>query len=842
MTGSREGLPVPPGFILAVAFFEPWVLQLKTSVAWTNFLQAKEGELEGACDALKTEALRFAFTNEQQREVSTNLQPYGQEVLFAVRSSSPEEDLEGASFAGGYETVLGVPPQHVEEAVRKAFASCLDYRVAVYKRENGFDVKDPKIAVVVQKQIASDIAGVGFSLNPVTNNYDDAVFNANWGLGETVVAGTATPDTYVVDKVSMRIREKTIGGKETSMWLIGSGGTEEKKQYRSGERTLSDAQIIELAELIKKIELLYHMPIDIEWAYENGRLFLLQARPITGYVPLSPEMITVPGVKKRLYFDISITAEAMTRPISYMGTSSFRQLLSVVGRIIFLRDITRNIDTTIAHTSNGRLFVNLSTFFRLVGKKRISGILGNIDPLTMKAVDALDENVYMPDVSMLRLLPYGLLLRLPCILLFLAWAQRCPEAVHRHIEAKREKFERDTKEIIGQNRLFTVIVDAVISKMFVEVFLRHVPLVILSRLALGRMEKIARNHPEVGKLTRSLPHNVTIEMNIALSKLAEVAPDDLDAHEIGERLKQAELPKSFLDGWNQFMDVYGIRGPNEIDISAPRYSDKPGMLLDLIVAMKKSGESAETTFNRGIRERETAYKLIHALLLVKDSRTAKQFARDYSFLVNYGGLRETHKYYLVFSVALLRKKILAFAKELMATGRLDTVEQVFDLSLKQLDAARVDHSLDLRALAQLNTVFLRKLERVVNPPTLIDSRGYIPRPPKPPLQEGVSQGTAISPGIARGRVKVLHTPDEKPFLKGEILVARATDPGWTPLFLNAAGVVLEVGGVLQHGALVAREYGLPCVAGIENVTSIWKDGTLIEVDGSAGIVRIVKEF
>ena len=184
--------------------------------------------------------------------------------------------------------MLGVTRSTLRQALAKAFASCLDYRVVVYKRENGLAIGDPKIAVIVQEQIASEIAGVGFSLNPVTNNYDEAVVNANWGLGETVVSGTATPDTYLVDKIRFKVQSKTLGKKETSIWLMPDGGTEEKPDTRHDSFALSDTQILELARLIAHVERLYEKPIDIEWAYAKGRLFLLQARPITAYVPLPP--------------------------------------------------------------------------------------------------------------------------------------------------------------------------------------------------------------------------------------------------------------------------------------------------------------------------------------------------------------------------------------------------------------------------------------------------------------------------------------------------------------------------------------------------------------------------
>src|SRR5215470_17474010 len=371
LEGSRASLPVPPGCILTVCFFDAWLSQLKATTAWKRFLEAKTGVLTDACEVLKQTAAAFIFTEDQERILAEALQRFDADTLFAVRSSSPHEDLEGSSFAGGYETVLGVTPERLRDAIKRCFLSALDQRVVVYMRANGFDATDPKIAVVVQKQIASDISGVGFSLNPVTNNYDDAVFNANWGLGETVVASLVTPDTFTVDKVREEVKEAVIGSKEFSIWLTQKGGTEERKQYRSNDQTLSQTQLIALTRLVANVDKIYGMPMDIEWAYEHDRLYLLQARPITTYVPLAPDMVTEPGRTKRLYFDVTATAQGMTEPLSKMGTTLFRRLLKIVGRLFFARNISKDIDTTIPWISEGKLYFNVSNGIALIGKNKL---------------------------------------------------------------------------------------------------------------------------------------------------------------------------------------------------------------------------------------------------------------------------------------------------------------------------------------------------------------------------------------------------------------------------------------------------------------------------------------
>ena len=223
----------------------------------------------------------------------------------------------------------------------------------------------------------------------------------------------------------------------------------------------------------------------------------------------------------------------------------------------------------------------------------------------------------------------------------------------------------------------------------------------------------------------------------------------------------------------------------------------------------------------------------------KGERKAKQFAKDYATWVDLGGYRETPKYYISVITDLFRQRVLKAAGDLVTACRLDRPDQVFDLHMEDLDRGLADPSVDLRALAAENTRCQSRFKRVRELPRVIDSRGKILRAPRKEAGEGELVGEPISTGTVRGKIKVLHSPDEKPVLPGEILVARATDPGWTPLFINASGVILEVGGMLQHGALVAREYGKPCVAGIDRATSILSDGQVVEVDGASGIVRLI---
>jgi len=819
---------VPPGIVLPVEFFASWFVKLKCLPEWEAFLAAASpDETRKACDCLKTKAAKLSFSDEQRIAVMTALQEFGVDCLYAVRSSSPEEDLAGTSFAGIYETILGATLATIEEAVKKAFASCLDYRIVTYKCEHGFDTTNPKIAVVIQKQIASEIAGVGFSLNPVTNNYDEAVFNSNWGLGESVVSGIATPDTFTVDKVSRLLTHKQLGKKELSIWLTASGGTEDKVHYRSVEFTLSESEIRALTDLIIRVEQLYGMPIDIEWAFSNGNLYLLQAGPITAYVPLSPEMVTSPGERKRLYLDVTISVQGIYKPLSAMGTSILKRFVSRGVKQIFGVRPFVNINTSIPWVAWGRLYLVLSNVIAIFGKDRVARFMVNMDPLAAKTVEELDQQDYVDRRHNVHP-PLYFILRLPVYLFRILRAFLCPRWAQRRIETVVKEFMHDTRELSRQNISPWDLADKLLTRTFCLVLTTSMPPFIASRIAFEQIKRlVGKEEAQLTKLERALPNNVTTEMGMALFRLSQLPP----------------ASAQFENAWQDFVDLYGCRGPGELDIASPRYRDQPQLLLDQVEILRSSTTEKDNPLCRyeiAQQERKEAFERL--------CQTAKHgwlssmwFRFCYRTFEPLAGYRELHKYCLIFALDLLRERLLLEAKSLRAAGRLDMESQIFDLTIDDLQAAASNAQLDLRKVARKNREPLDRLEQVPRLPALIDSRGLIPRPAAGSPGEGEVVGTAISPGVARGRIKVLHTADEKPLLRGEILVASATDPGWTPLFVNAAAVILEVGGMLQHGALVAREYGLPCVSGIDRATELWQDGTLVEVDGSRGTIRILSE-
>lgn len=313
---TKAGFPVPEGIVLSVDFFNSWLREIKSSVQWQAMLEDTSKE---NCDLVKSKATQMTFSADMQKVFDFEMKSLKGEML-AVRSSSPEEDLEGTSFAGMYETLLGQRRESLEKAVAKAFSSCFDNRVMAYKKQHNMDLNNTSIAVIIQRQIASDISGVGFSLNPLNNCYDEVMINASFGLGEAIVSGIVTPDTYVVDSVKNEVIEKQVNEKQIGLWLKDDGGVEEKPNKKPKRQALTELQVLDLSELIKKCEHHYDKPMDTEWAFEDGNLYLLQSRPITTYFPVFPEMMTEPKEPKKLYIDYNFLMQGFSEQMSVLGS------------------------------------------------------------------------------------------------------------------------------------------------------------------------------------------------------------------------------------------------------------------------------------------------------------------------------------------------------------------------------------------------------------------------------------------------------------------------------------------------------------------------------------------
>lgn len=864
---TSKGLRVPPGFILTLNFFEDWVTKLKSLQIWKNYLACDSNSQEKYqfLDELKKECVKLQFSEEQLStlETGTSLMK-NNSGYFAVRSSSPEEDLDGASFAGGYETRLGVKASSMQNAIKEVFASCLDHRIFKYKKEKGFDDRDFKIAVIIMEQISSDISGVAFSLNPLNNDYDEAVITSNWGLGETIVSGQVNPDQYVINKLSKSVIDRIIGTKEKVL-LVNSkeeGGVIESDHSLFQKETLNDDHLKELIEQIILIEEIYKRPMDIEWAIVENKLFMLQARPITTHLNLPEKLLTNPFQKRNIYLDITIAIQAANRLYSNLGTTILTNIFSKAGELILGAEEAVDIRLGAAEPIGGKILLNLSNLWSLVSKDTFLAEFKNMNTTAVDILDAVDESFYKADEipNALNFTKLGMAWRLPISYLLFPnlLVNRIKSKTLIAIEDLKSSYENNLKAYKSKKISFKQMVETSKSNLFVT-FVNYLSPCMINGVIRGYFEilrlfeDLAKSNADVrnwtNELSRCLPENVTNQMGLTVYKLSTLL--DKTRHSKFENLVEdfnnKALSHDFNCMWEEFMKQHGFRGEMELDISSPRYTDDPLSILRQVHSNLINTNSLSNPlklFEDAESGRESAYKSL--LNTAKENGFESEFEKAAQLCVNLMGFRETPKYFVIKLLGIIRVEVIELGKRMHENDLLNSISEVFDLNFEDA-VTLIDGSLlniskvqvyELINRASANKDIFSKWKTI---PLIFDSRGRILSLPKKEAKEGELSGQSVSYGIAKGIVKVLNSIDEKPFLPGEILVTRATDPGWTPLIMNSAAVILEIGGMLQHGALVSREFGKPCIVGVEKVIERLKDGDFVEVDAIHGIVKILKE-
>lgn len=842
---TKGGFNVPKGSVLSIGFFEEWIKELCENPDLDDKWHDPESFTELA-KKLKEKARSLVFNESQKSIIYRILKSHGEKKLYAVRSSSPEEDLAGSSFAGGYETILGANKVNILDAVKKAFLSCMDERVFYYKHQNGFDTSVLSIAIVIQEQIASEISGVGFSLNPINNCFDEAVINANSGLGESVVSGMITPDEYVVDKVTLDLISKELGSKEQAIVLGKDGGTK-VVEGKKGEFVLNSDQVTQLTKSITQIEKYYGFPIDIEWAFYNNELYILQARPITTYVPLPEEMQTTRDERPVLYLDGSLTKQGISDPISYLGCEGLTLTQKVMFEAMMGKDVMSDIKGGLGTTRGGRMYINLSNTVRFQNLKRVIAAWETVDVATTKMLKTLDLTEYTKGKSdpFMKGALWGTIKNNLGAIKYTKQALKDPDGY----KAWYQNFENEYDRYLDNINLDC---DDIYSKSeevlsgFIDLLEKMVCMTYAAELSRKSIEKQLKKHFEDGErrmqyLERSLPDNITVDMGIDMYKLSKYSEiKDMSYSEFSNLLNSGKLSKTFKHEWDKYIQKYGCRTNNELDIAMARSSEKIEELFNQIKNMSDIADefSPVHIHNESQKQRE---KTFTELISKLPSSAGKKLSKKYEVLVKLGGKRESLKYWYVRALTVVRKLVDYRANKLVETGILNDTKDIYWLGFNDIEKASHMSSKRVYKIIEENKKYYRILDQVSEFPRLIDSRGKILRMPRIEPKDGEISGQPISPGTVRGKVKVLKTPTEKELLPGEIMVTRATDPGWTPLFINASAIILEVGGLLQHGALVAREYGKPCIAGIVDAMKVFEDGQLIEVNAETGIIKFLKD-
>jgi rifampicin phosphotransferase len=862
----RAGLPVPPGFCITTAAYILAAEQAGLESVFVVHATSRSTGEEFLPTALAKIASECLLSSPLPPTVAGEIvKAYlalgdGEPVAVAVRSSATTEDLPGASFAGQQETflnVIGAPA--VLEAVRKCWASLWTDRAVSYRDHLGIDQRSVRLAVVVQRMVEAAVAGVLFTANPLTGKRRQAVIDANPGLGEAVVSGATNPDHFVVSTSSGEIVERRPGDKRVVIHGTAGGGTQRiDSTDRSSEVCLSDAQIRTLAELGARVEAHYGEPQDIEWALDGaGHFWLTQARPITTLFPL-PD--TAPHVVDalRVYFSVNVW-QGVSQPFTPMGIAALRLISSSLATLLgfpphnpqqgagtFVLAASRvffDVTPLLRH-SLGRTFLigflgrfaearSAELFKQVVADPRLSIVSRSRRPLIRIAMHLLVKSRFLPSLMQALLLP--------------ATAQA---------RADRLDAKMRTRGELAANASAAEHLDAyehLLSRDAAPLLLRVVPVFQVGSVCYGlasRLLKDLATPDELQKVIRGLPHNPTAEMDLSLWALAQQLQTDPNAvqclHEktpqqLAQDYREEKLPAILQQGLAGFLRTYGHRSIAEIDLGLPRWSEDPTHLLGVLTNYLRSTDSPQTPgaqFQHGVQEAEE--------MVAELTRRATWKSRWLGMWVKFClkrarafvGWREKPKDYIILLLATARKRLWSVGETLARSGRVGAAEDIFFLTPPEARAA-LDGT-DMRTtIRERRAAYEQELKRRHIPRVLLsDGTEPTAQTRSTSTADALLRGTPASPGRVTAQARVILDPRGARLEPGEILVAPSTDPGWTPLFLTAGGVVMEMGGAMSHGAVVAREYGIPAVVGVPGATECIATGQRITVDGSEGTITL----
>ena len=857
----RAQLPVPPGFCVTTAAYRTVVGDRLTEViAALNAGDDRDNSIDRGRLAERAREIVLAaqVPDDLAAAISARYTALGDDVPVAVRSSAPAEDLPGASFAGQQDTYLNVGgTAAVLDATRRCWASLWTERAVGYRATQGIDHADVALAVVVQQMIDAEVAGVMFTANPVSGSRSQLVIDASPGLGESVVSGAVNPDRFILDATTGAVLEQRVGDKQTAIRSVAGGGTTTTEVTASGEVCLDRAQLDSLVDLARRVTSEYDEPQDTEWAIDADRhAWLTQARPITTLYPLAPD----PDGKFRAYLCASL-AQGLTRPITPIGQAAFRLMGTSVATVAGFPPADRYAGPPGLVTIGERLFGDITPLLRHRRAREIAARVAGVMEARSKAVVELlqqDERFSvistgrrgraLPIVARMMVktrLPIRVLVGLVSPPAAIRAADRIEASVHERwrLPASASPVERldAVEERLGSDTFMimpTVIGYAAAGLVSLEV---------ARRLAPGDIDPT-----RFADLRRGLPNNVTTEMDLELWQLATTIATDpaaaavltgQDPTDLADSYARGELPAVAQAGLAGFLGKYGHRAVAEIDLGMPRWSDRPEHLLGVLANYLRLDDpelAPDRQFARGAEVAEAAIDDILAATR-RDGPLGPVRARVVGFALTRAralvGLRERPKSILVYALAAARRELRIAGAAAVAAGSIDSVDDTSFLDLRQLRAAVA--GVDQRdAVRQRRAAYDSELRRRHIPRILLSDGTEPETMITRDTPDGALLGSPASVGTVTGPARVVLDPAGAHLEPGEILVAPSTDPGWTPLFLTAGGLVMEMGGSMSHGAVVAREYGIPAVVGVPDATSKITSGQLVTVDGAAGTVTL----
>ncbi len=831
-----EGIRVPPGFCVTTRAFRRFMEEAPSIDDRIGRLSRLDPDDREAIRTLGAEIRGIledvAIPGDLAVAIASALDRLGKQAAYAVRSSATAEDLPTASFAGQQDTYLNVVGQEaILKHVIRCWSSLFTDRAVAYRLRSGFDHRNVEMAVVVQQMVFPEAAGVLFTADPVTSDRKAISVEASFGLGEALVSGVVNADVYKVRDGALVA--KTVARKQLAIYASPAGGTQRRaiEPELQTQPALTDPQVLGLAELGRRIEAYFGSPQDIEWCLVDDEIQIVQSRPITTLFPIP----TAGDAENHVYVSVG-HQQMMTDPMKPLGLSFWqlttpRPMAEAGGRLFV--DVTRALASKTSRASLLELF-------------------WKSDPLTGDALQTLLERgdfiPSLPDEEPGEA-PVG---GAPSTL------AADPAIVAELIEQNQASvaaLKRDIRTKSGPALLDFILAD--IQELRRLLFDRRSHQAIMAGMEAtwwlnDQLRAWLGETNAADALSQSVPHNVTSEMGLALLAVADVIRPHRDVVAFLQSVEDdgfledlTDIPggRESRDAIRAWLDTYGVRGVGEIDITRPRFRERPTALVPLISSHIENFEpgAGERRFEQGRREADRKeQELLERLRALPDgTRKAEQAKRMIDRLRTFIGYREYPKYGMVSRYSVYRQALLEEAEGLARAGVLRDKEDIFYLTLQEIHDVVRTNQVDYQLIRQRQEEF--RSYQALTPPRVLTSDGEVVAGSyrRGGVPAGALVGLPVSAGTVEGRARVVLDMAEAAVEPDDILVTVYTDPSWSPLFVAIKGLVTEVGGLMTHGAVIAREYGLPAVVGVEHATRLIRDGQRIRVNGSDGYVELL---
>ncbi|WP_310828704.1 phosphoenolpyruvate synthase [Paenibacillus pedocola] len=839
-----EGIQVPEGFCVTTAGFQQALEHNEPYHDLLNRLSMLNADNRNQIDEISRKIrdiiLEIEIPSDVVKAVTLKLSQLGEEHAYAVRSSATSEDLPHASFAGQHDTYLNIiGKESIIQHIRKCWASLFTERAVIYRILNGFDHHQVHLSVIVQKMVLPQASGILFTADPVTSNRKLLSIDASLGLGEALVSGLVSADCYKVQGED--IVNKRIAAKKLAIYGVKEGGTVTREIGPDLQKTqtLTDEQILQLARIGRQIEAYLGCPQDIEWCLDQDNFYIVQSRPITTLYPV-PE---ANDPDNHVYVSVG-HQQMMTDPLKPLGMSIF-QFTSFGPR----------------YKAGGRLFVDVTQMLASPeSREKLLHTFGQHEPLIHDAISTIikrdfiqiwprnDKDTLNPPKSNTEMSSSGLQARSeidPEIVPYLIKnTQTSIEALKQTIQTKSglelmdfiQEDIQELKKILFDKQSSAVITAAMDASLWIN----------------EKMNEWLGEKNAADTLSQSVPGNITSEMGLALLEVADVIrpfPEVIDYLQrvkddyFMDELVKLEGGQEVQDALYDYLSKYGMRCAGEIDITRTRWSEQPTILIPILLGNIKNLEPNAGTrkFEQGLQEAlNKEQELLERLLQLPDgAQKAKETKVMIDRIRNFSGYREYPNYGMVNRYFIYKQALLKEAEQLVQAGVIHEQADIYYLTYEELQEVIRSHKLDYQTISKRKDEY--KIYEKLTPPRVITSDGEIitGEYKRGDLPSDAIIGLPVSSGVIEGRARVIIHMEEANLDDGDILVTSFTDPSWTALFVSIKGLVTEVGGLMTHGAVIAREYGLPAVVGVENATQRIQDGQQIRVNGTEGYIEIL---